>query len=268
MKICQFKSDGLGGFSGVLCSLGLGSRKRISNNKFYLVFIALFLTYFGNNYTVSCLSLILDLQRSNEAYKNIKFPYTRCECIPSENLSFSRYCLTSILVSVPITWLFILIVVSGDVEVNPGPGSVESDVDSNINSSSSSYQMLSNHLSIFHLNIQSILPKLDLIKAEADAYDVLVFSESWLKPDILNDSISIANFMPPFRKDRCDRMGGGVIIYVRDSFLCKRRCDLELRGLEAVWVEIQVRSKKILVGGFYRPPNSNNSYSNLIEESI
>ncbi|MEW8548405.1 MAG: reverse transcriptase family protein, partial [Candidatus Thiodiazotropha sp.] len=29
-----------------------------------------------------------------------------------------------------------------------------------------------------------------------------------------------------------------------------------------------VRSKKILVGGFYRPPNSNNSYSNLIEESI
>ena len=50
--------------------------------------------------------------------------------------------------------------------------------------------------------------------------------------------------------------------------MCKRRCDLELRGLEAVWIEIQVKSKLILIGGFYRHPNSNNNYNNLIEESI
>ena len=48
----------------------------------------------------------------------------------------------------------------------------------------------------------------------------------------------------------------------------QRHCGLELRGLEAVWIEIQVKSKLILVGGFYRPPNSNNNYNNLIEESI
>ena len=92
---------------------------------------------------------------------------------------------------------------------------------------------------------------------------MLVFSESWLKPDIQYDTISIVNFMTPFRKDRCERVGGGVVIYVRDTFLCKRRCDLELRGLEAVWVEIQVKSKLILVGGFYRPPYSINNYNNL-----
>ena len=171
-------------------------------------------------------------------------------------------------VTVLILWLFVLIILSGDVEINPGPNSVEGDADSSINSSSSSYQMLSNHLSIFHLNIQSLLLKLDLIRAEADAYDVLVFSESWLKPDIQDDTISIVNFLPPFRKDRCEHVGGGVVIYVRDTFVCKRRCDLELRGLEAVWIEIQVKSKLILVGGFYRPPNSNNNYNNLIEESI
>ncbi|MCG7879157.1 MAG: reverse transcriptase domain-containing protein, partial [Candidatus Thiodiazotropha endolucinida] len=34
------------------------------------------------------------------------------------------------------------------------------------------------------------------------------------------------------------------------------------------WVEIQVKSKRILVGGFYRPPNSSPEYFNLIKESI
>ena len=64
------------------------------------------------------------------------------------------------------------------------------------------------------------------------------------------------------------RAGGGVIVYVRDSFSCRRRHDLEIRGLESVWVEILVKSKKILIRGFYRPPNSNNEYFNLISESV
>lgn len=43
---------------------------------------------------------------------------------------------------------------------------------------------------------------------------------------------------------------------------------MEVRGLEAVWVEIQVKSKRVLIGGFYRPPNSNTDYFNLLTESI
>ena len=91
----------------------------------------------------------------------------------------------------------------GDVELSPGPDSVDGITDSSLNSTVSSIGFLSNHLSIFHLNIQNILPKLDLIKC--DAYDVLVFSESWLKPEAKNDSLGIENFLPPFRTDRCDR---------------------------------------------------------------
>ena len=94
------------------------------------------------------------------------------------------------------------------------------------------------------MNIQSILPKLDLIKCESLAYDVLVFTESWLKPEIKNDDLLIDNFLPPFRFDRCNRPGGGVIIYVRDTLTCKRRTDLELQNLEAVWIEIVVKTKK------------------------
>ena len=36
-------------------------------------------------------------------------------------------------------------------------------------------ESLSNHLSIFHLNVQSMLPKLDLLRCEVDAYDIAVF---------------------------------------------------------------------------------------------
>ena len=59
-----------------------------------------------------------------------------------------------------------------------------------------------------------------------------------------------------------------MAIYARDTLLCKRRKDLEINGLESVWVEVSIKSKKVLVGGFYRPPNSNVAYFNLILESI
>ena len=36
---------------------------------------------------------------------------------------------------------------------------------------------------------------------------------------------------------------------VRDSISCKRRSDLEVRGLAAVWVEVKVKRKNILTGG-------------------
>ena len=104
-----------------------------------------------------------------------------------------------LIVAVLTSWIIFLTLLSGDIEVNPGPDSVEGSTDSSSDSSISSMEMLSNHLSIFHLNIQSIVPKLDLIKFEADAYDVLVFSESWLKPEVRDENISIEIFLPPFR---------------------------------------------------------------------
>ena len=74
--------------------------------------------------------------------------------------------------------------------------------------------------------------------------------------------------MPPFRSDRQGRPGGGVAVYARNSLSCKRRSDLELPGVESVWVQIQVKSKKVLIGRFYRPPNSGQDYFELIKESV
>ena len=46
------------------------------------------------------------------------------------------------------------------------------------------------------------------------------------------------------------------MIYARDTILCRPRKDIEITGLEAVWLEVTIKSKKVLVGGIYRPPNS------------
>ena len=58
------------------------------------------------------------------------------------------------------------------------------------------------------------------------------------------------------------------MIYARDTLLCRRRKDIKITGLEAVWLEETIKSKKVLVDGIYRPPNSNSDYFNLVLESI
>ena len=85
-------------------------------------------------------------------------------------------------------------------------------------------------------------------------------------PIILNSPISPPP--PPFRSDIVCRPGGGVAIYVRDGITAIERPDLSVNGVEAIWVDIKINRKTLLVGGFYRPPNSNNNHWNLIEHSI
>ena len=58
-------------------------------------------------------------------------------------------------------------ILSGGIELNPGPYSADGRADVSDILSSTSFDSLSNHLSIFHLNIQSILPTVDLIRGEA-----------------------------------------------------------------------------------------------------
>ena len=57
-------------------------------------------------------------------------------------------------------------------------------------------------------------------------------------------------------------------MYIKNDIPCKRRQDLELVNIECLWVEINIKSKKMLVGTFYRPPNSNSLVFSDIENSI
>ena len=262
-------SDGLGGHVGLSCSPGLGSAKRVTKNKTHILLFNILLVFLCKSYSfqVEELSLVLHFQRSNELYKLIKFPHARRIHISICTI-FYQYMFLILFISNLVLWRLIFLLLCGDIEVNPGPDSVEDSISSSETLSATSFETLSNHLCIFHLNIQSIVSKIDIIRSESDAYDVLVFSESWLKPNITDETIKIDYFQPPFRTDRVDRSGGGVVLYVRDTILCKRRADLEVHGLEAVWVELQIKRKRILIGGFYKPPNSNSDYFDLLKESV
>ena len=189
-----------------------------------------------------------------------------------ENCTFISNCLKLLFAVISGFWFFILILQSGDIELNPGPFS---DADSSISRSSSpdsslmSITALANHLSIVHYNVHSIVNKIDILSAELSEFDILAFSETWLNPSIKNDRLLIDSYGEPVRKDRqSDTHGGGVMIYIKDSIHYKRRPDLEPIGIECIWIEIVLRHKHILFGLFYRPPDSNFNYLATIENSI
>lgn len=59
--------------------------------------------------------------------------------------------------------------------------------------------------------------------------------------------------MPPFRCDRSVRYGG-VTVYVSSKITATRLTDLEFQSIESVWLCIEVGSKNLILGTYYRPP--------------
>ena len=171
-----------------------------------------------------------------------------------------------------ILWFILLLLKAGDVELNPGPNtSINSDSDTSSNNTSipdiNFEDIVRNSFSVVHLNVQSIRHKLDIIEAELSNFDILAFSETWLTPSIPNKDLDIFSYSEPFRKDRQDGYGG-IALYVKENIPCKLRPDLDVNGLENLWIEVSLLSKKILVGIVYRPPNSGSHVIDLIENNI
>ena len=157
-----------------------------------------------------------------------------------------------------VEWMILVINSMSPLKRNPGPDSVDGTTESINSSSSSSFEMLTNHLSILHLNIQSIVPKRTMFSS---------FPRVGLIPMYLTKVFILKIFHHHSEQTEVIERER-VIVYIRDTISSKRRSDLEIRGLEATWDEHQVRSKKVLIGGFYRPPESHADYIDLISESL
>ena len=168
--------------------------------------------------------------------------------------------------AIVLVWLSILLIRSGDIQLNPGPQ------DTSFNSSFSSAPSFSadyaKYLTIIHHNVQSILPKLDEIYIELKDFDILTFSETWLNETTHTDDLHLNSYHPPERKDREANRYGGVMLYVKSVLAYSRRRDLEPGGLECIWIDLFLHHKHILIGTFYRPPGSGSEYYDRIEESL
>ena len=160
------------------------------------------------------------------------------------------------------SWLRLILLRAGDIETHPGPFT-----DFITQSSERSFN-ISKHFSVVHYNVQSARAKIDILSHELKMFDVICLTETWFSANTDPNEIIIPGFHPPQRYDRDQDAHGGVAVYVKDNIPYSRRADLELAGIECVWVEIHLRHKRLLIGTFYRPPNSGSSCFNQIENSI
>ncbi|MCG7883757.1 MAG: reverse transcriptase family protein [Candidatus Thiodiazotropha endolucinida] len=163
-----------------------------------------------------------------------------------------------------LTLFAILLYQAGDVEKNPGPTS-ESSSES---SGSFHFPPLHGNLSMVHYNVQSVSNKLDVIEAEFSDFSIISLTETWLNESKLTEDLTFNEYQKPFRRDRVGDSHGGILVYVKRDIPCKRRSDLEIANVECIWIEVNIRNKKLLLGTFYRPPNASPLILSNIEQSI
>ena len=136
------------------------------------------------------------------------------------------------------------------IQPNPSPLSVASSSGRSILSTGSnaifSHLSLNHNLSFVQYTVQSIVNKLDIIQAVHCEIDIHSFTEKWLNPDISTEDIMLQSYSVPERKDRPGDPHGGVVIYVKNGIFYKRRNDLEIRGIESIWIELIHNRKKTL----------------------
>ena len=108
--------------------------------------------------------------------------------------------------------------------------------------------------------LNGINVKLELIHHDlAPRFNIITVSETWLSDtDNIQDYL-IDGFQTPFVLNRPIH-AGGVLCWVRNDIVAKRRKDLELNELEALWLEIRFRNKKNLLCTAYWPPDLSNFY--------
>ena len=143
-----------------------------------------------------------------------------------------------------------LIALCMDVQPHPGPVTTNSPA-------------ATAKISICNLNIRSLNAgnRFGEFKNQiASKFDVITVSESWLGPDHENANYALQGYTGPYRLDRTLQEAGGVMAWVTNNIVTKRRLDLEQPKLELAWLELKIPKHKILVGTCYRQPDTKGTY--------
>ena len=109
--------------------------------------------------------------------------------------------------SFELLMLSMLLLRSGDVEMNPGPDpglSDSRDTDNSYLSSSvdsTDYEAIINgKLSLVHYNIQNLSNKIDIFESELNTFSIVCLTETWLDQRILYKAIKMNSYKLPFRR--------------------------------------------------------------------
>ena len=85
--------------------------------------------------------------------------------------------------------------------------------------------------------------------------DIIGITESWAHKDMVDAELMLPGYVM-FRKDRQERMGGGVIMYIKDSIQAyELQMEKEAECEEAIWCNIATKNSTLAIGLIYRSPN-------------
>ena len=96
--------------------------------------------------------------------------------------------------------------------------------------------------------------------------DIVVITETFLDGSILNSEIFPDGYVV-FRHDR-NRHGGGVLIAVSHCLSAVRWTTAISPNIDLIWIQISIGTKSLMLGGYYRPPGSPESYLLELQSSI
>ena len=147
--------------------------------------------------------------------------------------------------------------VDGNVSFSQSVRGASSSSSESTLSDSSSDQLITqaNNIKVLHININGLKEKKDVLYTEAKYYDIVAVTESKLSNTTETKDILMKDFLEPIRKDR-PTGGGGIVLYVKAGIKATRRNELELEGLESIWVDITCKNRKFTLGVIYRTPNA------------
>ena len=157
-----------------------------------------------------------------------------------------------------------MLLICGGIHPNPGPKQDTQYCD----------------ISICHANIRSLKQKdshgslstLSHIKCQLGGkFSIITLSETWLSCSDSSNRFRIQGYQQPFRRDREAVNGptgyGGVLAWVSDQLACKRRSDLEIPNIEAMWLEIRSSNNKFFLCVAYRKPTKHDFWD-ILQASI
>ena len=249
---------------------------------------------------IICLILLLNkIKQSKEtrmSYNNVKntifFSINIFEIQDSTRNSFlrcqlSNFALANIRVHRYDSFFRFILLLSGNINVNLGPTTVTNnsiplntlpfhncgEITPTMSSESNSLGCCKGHDSskwkiflknvwhILHLNIDSLLFKLRFIAKQSNA-SITGIVESKLDSSILNSELDIDEY--DLIRLNHSRKGDGVACYIRKSLSYNRKTSF-CRNIEHIFVDIFLpKSKPILVGALYRPPEKSDFMEHLM----
>ena len=126
-------------------------------------------------------------------------------------------------------------------------------------------QYTNNNLKILHVNARSLLSDLKFeefqlfVNCSKDLWHVICVSESWLTDEVI--SIRQLDGYTGYFKNRQNKTGGGVIVYVSDKHVkCSSEIVVDGICMEALFIQCQLSpAMAIVVGQKYNPPSTDNT---------